>query len=71
MSLARIKIAPEFTVIDGKYNKGGRCSFEDMEEKTINFIKGNVTDCERRRIFQYLEQWLNDKDTERTLTMNE
>ncbi len=64
-------IAPEFTVIDGKYNKGGRCSFEDMEEKTINFIKGNVTDCERRRIFQYLEQWLNDKDTERTLTMNE
>ena len=44
---------------------------EDIEENFIENIEKKVTDCERRRIFQYLEQWLNKKDTERALTMNE
>ena len=64
-------VAPEFTIVEGEYNKGERCSFEDMEENVIENIEKNVTDCERRRIFQYLEQWLNKKDTGRTLTMTE
>ena len=64
-------VAPEFTIVEGEYNKGERCSFEDMEESVIENIEENVTDCERRRIFRYLEQWLNKKDTERALTMNE
>ena len=61
-------VAPEFTIVEGEYNKGERCSFEDMEESVIENIEENVTDCERRRIFRYLEQWLNKKDTGRTLT---
>ena len=64
-------VAPEFTIVEGEYNKGERCSFEDMEENFIENIEKNITDCERRRIFQYLEQWLNKKDTGRTLTMTE
>ena len=64
-------VAPEFTIVKGEYYKGERCSFEDMEESVIENIEENVTDCERRRIFRYLEQWLNKKDTGRTLTMTE
>ena len=64
-------VAPEFTIFKGEYYKGARCSFEDMEESVIENIEENVTDCERRRIFRYLEQWLNKKDLGRNLTLNE
>ena len=63
-------VAPEFTIVEGEYYKGARCSFEDMEESVIE-NRENVTDCERRRIFRYLEQWLNKKDLGRNLTLNE
>ena len=64
-------VAPEFTIFEGEYNKGGRCSFEEMEVSVIENIEVNVSDCERRRTFQYLEQWLNKKDAGRELTVNE
>ena len=64
-------ISPIPNYPEGKYYKGGRCSFEDMEESVIENIEENVTDCERRRIFRYLEQWLNKKDLGRNLTLNE
>jgi len=63
-------VAPEFTIVEGEYYKGARCSFEDMEESVIE-NRENVTDCGRRRIFRYLEQWLNKKDLGRNLTLNE
>ena len=42
-----------------------------MEVSVIENIEVNVSDCERRRIFRYLEQWLNRKDAGRELTVNE
>ena len=63
-------VAPEFTIFNGEYYKGARCSFEDMEKSFIE-NREKVTDCERRRIFRHLEQWLNKKDAGRALTMNE
>ena len=63
-------VAPEFTIVEGEYNKGARCSFEDMEESVIEKIDVNITNCERRRIFRYLQQWLNKKDFRRELTVN-
>jgi len=48
---------------------GGRCDFEEMEIQKIGIIQASVTDCERRRIFHYLSQWLLNRDSERNLTM--
>jgi len=36
----------------------------------IGIIQDNITDCERRRIFQYLSQWLQSQDFKRTLTID-
>ena len=63
-------VAPEFSVVDGEYRNGGRCSFEEMGMQKIGIILDDVTDCERRRIFQYLSQWIKLKDSNRTLTMD-
>ena len=63
-------VAPEFSVVDGEYRNGGRCSFEEMEMQKIGIIQDNVTDCERRRIFQYLHQWLQSQNSKHTLTMD-
>jgi hypothetical protein len=63
-------VAPEFSVVDGEYRSGGRCSFEEMEMQKIRIIQDDVTDCERRRIFQYLSQWLQIQNSKRTLTMD-
>ena len=63
-------VAPEYSVVDGEYRSGGRCSFEEMEMQKIGIIQDDVTDCERRRIFQYLSQWLQIQNSKRTLTMD-
>jgi phosphoglycerol transferase MdoB-like AlkP superfamily enzyme len=63
-------VAPEFSVVDGEYRNGGRCSFEEMEMQKIGIIQDNITDCERRRIFHYLSQWLQSQDSKRTLTID-
>jgi len=63
-------VAPEYSVVDGEYRRGGRCSFEEMEMQKIGIIQDDVTDCERRRIFQYLSQWLQIQNSKRTLTMD-
>ena len=63
-------VAPEFSVVDGEYRSGGRCRFEEMKIQKIGMIQDDVTDCERRRIFQYLSQWLQFQDSKRTLTMD-
>jgi phosphoglycerol transferase MdoB-like AlkP superfamily enzyme len=63
-------VAPEFSVVDGEYRNGGKCSFEEMEIQKIGIIQDDVTDCERRRIFQYLSQWLQSQDSKRTLTID-
>lgn len=63
-------VAPEFSVVDGEFRNGGRCSFEEMEMQKIGIIQDDVTDCERRRIFQYLSQWLQSQDSKRTLTID-
>ena len=63
-------VAPEFSVVDGEYRNGGRCSFEEMEMQKIGIIQDDVTDCERRRIFQYLSQWLQSQNSKHTLTMD-
>ena len=63
-------VAPEFSVVDGEYRNGGRCSFEEMGMQKIGIILDDVTDCERRKIFQYLSQWIKLKDSNRTLTMD-
>ena len=62
-------VAPEFSVVDGEFRMGGRCDFEEMEIQKIGIIQASVTDCERRRIFHYLSQWLLNRDSERNLTM--
>ena len=64
-------VAPEYTVFGGEYFQGGRCSFDEMERQIIGNFQQGVTDCERRKIFQYLNQWLQYQDTERRLTMKE
>ena len=63
-------VAPEFSVVDGEYRNGGRCSFEEMGMQKIGIILDDVTDCERRKIFQYLSQWIKLKDSNRSLTMD-
>ena len=63
-------VAPEFSVVDGEYRNGGRCSFEEMENQKIGNALDNVTNCERRKIFQYLSQWIKLKDSNRSLTMD-
>ena len=65
-----ILVAPEFSVVDGEYRNGGRCSFEEMKMQKIGIIQDKVTDCERRRIFQYLHQWLQSQNSKHTLTMD-
>ena len=63
-------VASEFSVVDGEFRNGGRCSFEEMEMQKIGIIQDDVTDCERRRIFQYLSQWLQSQDSKHTLTID-
>ena len=63
-------VAPEFSVVDGEYRNGGKCSFEEMEMQKIGIIQDDVTDCERRRIFHYLSQWLQRQDSKLTLTLD-
>ena len=63
-------VAPEFTVLDGELRMGGICRFEEMEKQNIGIIQDNVTDCERRKIFHYLSQWIKLKDANRILTMD-
>jgi phosphoglycerol transferase MdoB-like AlkP superfamily enzyme len=63
-------VAPEFSVVDGEYRNGGRCSFEEMEMQKIGIIQDDVTDCERRIIFHYLSQWIQSQDSKRTLTID-
>ena len=63
-------VAPEFSIVDGEYRNGGRCSFEEMEMQKIGIIQDDVTDCERRIIFHYLSQWLQSQDSKRILTMD-
>ena len=63
-------VAPEFSVVDGEFRNGGRCSFEEMKMQKIGIIQDNITDCERRRIFQYLSQWLQSHDSKHTLTID-
>ena len=63
-------VAPEFSVVDGEFRNGGRCSLEEVKMQRIGIIQDNITDCERRRIFQYLSQWLQSQDFKRTLTID-
>jgi phosphoglycerol transferase MdoB-like AlkP superfamily enzyme len=63
-------VAPEFSVVDGEFRNGGRCSLEEVKMQRIGIIQDNITDCERRRIFQYLSQWLQSQDSKRTLTID-
>ena len=63
-----ILVAPEFTVVDGELHMGDICRFEEMEMQIIGKIQDEVTDCERRRIFQYLRQWTQSQDSNITLT---
>ena len=63
-------VAPEFSVVDGEYRNGGGGSFEEMGMQKIGIILDDVTDCERRKIFQYLSQWIKLKDSNRALTMD-
>jgi len=63
-------VAPEFSVVDGEFRNGGRCSLEEVKMQRIGIIQDNITDCERRRIFHYLSQWLQSQDSKRTLTID-
>ena len=63
-------VAPEFTVVDGELRMGDICRFEEMEMQKIGIIQDNVTDCERRKIFQYLRQWMQSQDSQHILTMD-
>jgi len=63
-------VAPQFSIEDGRFRRGGVCRFEEMGNQKIGIIQDNITDCERRRIFQYLSQWLQSQDSKRTLTID-
>ena len=63
-------VAPQFSVEDGRFRRGGVCRFEEMGNQKIGIIQDNITDCERRRIFQYLSQWLQSQDSKHTLTID-
>jgi len=60
-------VAPEFSIVDGEYQKGGSCSFEEMETKKIGNVYRKLEDCERRKIFQYLKQIFRNEDSKITL----
>ena len=60
-------IAPEFSIVDGEYLDSGTCSFKEMEKQKIEIVLDDVTDCERRKIFQYLSQWTQSQDSNRIL----
>jgi len=60
-------VAPEFSVVDGEFRGSGKCSFEEMEKQKIGIILDNVTDCESRKIFHYLSQWVQSQDSNRIL----
>ena len=63
-------VAPQFSIEDGRFRRGGVCRFEEMGNQKIGIIQDNITDCERRRIFQYLSQWLQSQDSKHTLTID-
>gem|GEM_PF-1366243 len=60
-------VAPEFSIVDGEYLDSGTCSFKEMEKQKIEIVLDDVTDCERRKIFQYLSQWTQSQDSNRIL----
>ena len=60
-------VAPEFSIVDGEYLDSGTCSFKEMEKQKIEIVLDDVTDCERRKIFQYLSQWTRSQDSNRIL----
>ena len=60
-------VAPEFSIVDGEYLDSGTCSFKEMEKQKIEIVLDDVTDCERRKIFQYLSQWMQFQDSNRIL----
>tara|TARA_X000001036_G_scaffold271677_1_gene252274 strand:- start:104 stop:1534 length:1431 start_codon:yes stop_codon:yes gene_type:complete len=60
-------IAPEFSIVDGRFRRGDLCRFEEMKNQKIGNSLDNVTDCERRKIFQYLSQWTQFQDSNRIL----
>ena len=60
-------IAPEFSIVDGRFRRGDLCRFEEMKNQKIGNSLDNVTDCERRKIFQYLSQWTQSQDSNRIL----
>ena len=63
-------VAPEFSIVDGEYLDSGTCSFKEMKKQKIEIVLDDVTDCERRKIFQYLSQWVQSQDSNRSLTMD-
>jgi len=63
-------VAPQFSVEDGRFRRGVVCRFEEMKNQKIGNALDNVTDCERRKIFHYLSQWVQSQDSNRTLTMD-
>ena len=60
-------VAPEFSIVDGEYLDSGTCSFKEMKKQKIEIVLDDVTDCERRKIFQYLSQWTRSQDSNRIL----
>ena len=60
-------VAPEFSIVDGEYLDSGTCSFKEMKKQKIEIVLDDVTDCERRKIFQYLSQWTQSQDSNRIL----
>ena len=46
---------------------GDICRFEEMKNQKIGNPLDKVTECERRKIFQYLSQWMQFQDSNRIL----
>ena len=63
-------VAPEFSVVDGRFRRGDMCKFEEMINQKIGNALDNVTDCERRKIFHYLSQWVQSQGSNRSLKMD-
>ena len=63
-------VAPEYSIVHGKFRMGDRCIFEELDIHKIGTIHEFIADCERRKIFQYLSQWIKLKDSNRALTMD-
>jgi len=63
-------VAPQYSIVNGKFRMGDRCIFEELENHKIGIIHEFIADCERRKIFQYLSQSIKLKDFNRALTMD-